>query len=73
MAKYAIELKLEIVKNVINGMTQNKAVKQDVLRIFRDEYKCRGKYRSYKGDMGKIALNLLDMDFAAKQLRNEPG
>ena len=28
MAKYTIELKLEIVKKVINGMTQNEAVKQ---------------------------------------------
>jgi putative transposase len=25
------------------------------------------KYRSYKGEVGKIALNLLNRDFSAKQ------
>ena len=78
-------------------------VKQDILRIFRDENKCRRgyravtlelrktrhinhktvqrlmnelglfcmvrakKYRSYKGDVGKIAPNLINRNFAANQ------
>jgi len=78
-------------------------VKQDILRIFRDENKCRRgyravtlelrktrcinhktvqrlmrelglfcmvrarKYRSYKGDAGKIAPNILNRDFTAKR------
>ncbi|MDF2923987.1 MAG: Integrase catalytic region [Paenibacillaceae bacterium] len=78
-------------------------VKQDILRIFRDENKCRRgyravtlelrrtrhinhktvqrlmkelglfcmvrakKYRSYKGEVGKVAPNLLNRDFTAKR------
>lgn len=79
------------------------AVKQDILRIFREENKCRRgyrpitlelrktrrinhktvqrlmrelglfcmvrakKYRSYKGEVGKIAPNLLNRDFTAER------
>ena len=82
-------------------------IKADILRIFKDENKCRRgyrtvttelrktrlinhktvqrlmkemglycmvrmkKYRSYKGDVGKIAPNLLNRDFSANQPCNK--